>query len=345
MKFKMIIILLLNLIINNIYAEEKILNVFTWSGYLPESIIQEFEQQTNIHIHHSTYVNNEVLYAKLKASPDAGYDIIMPSAYFIERMIKQQLIRHIDKTKLINFNNINPIFLNKEYDQNNDYSIPYLYTATGIVINKKYHNNFSKNKECLWKNLWDPNYKEQLLIFNDAREVFGIALIKLGYSVNDTNPNHIKQAFESLNNLMKNVKLFNTEAQRSIYLDEDITIGMGWNGDIFLASKENPHLNLIYPKDGFIISLDCLAIPAGAKHIDYAHQFIDFVLQANIAKSIALISGFSTANLAGMKLLPSHIKNNNSLYPNKETMKRAQILNDVGNAILIYEKYFELLRS
>jgi spermidine/putrescine transport system substrate-binding protein len=337
-------LLLLNLIINPIYAEDKILNVYTWAGYLPETTIQQFEKQTGIRIHHSTYLSNEVLYAKLKADPDARYDIIMPSTYFINRMVQQQLIQPIDKSKLTNLKNINPAFLNREYDPHNEYSLPYLYNTTGIAINKKYHHEFKNASLVSWKILWDPKYKDQLLVFDDTRETFAMALMKLGYSINDTNPDHIKEAFEQLKLLMDNIKLFNTEAQRSIYLDEDITIGMGWNGDLFLAKQENPALTLIYPQDGFLIALDCLAIPKGAKHIKYAHQFIDFLLQASVAKDIALLSGFSTSNLAGMHLLPENIRLDTFLYPDHSTMKRSQILNDIGDAALIYEKYFELLK-
>jgi len=340
-------ILLLNLLLFNTitYAADKTLNVYTWSGYLSEPIMQLFEQQTGIRINHSTYLSNEVLYSKLKANPDSGYDIIMPSTYFVNIMVKQNLIQKIDKTKLTNFKNLNPIFLNQEYDKNNEYSLPYVYLLTGIAINKKYHPEINETSSISWSDLWNPKYKDQLLIFDDTRETFAISLMKLGYSINDTDPNHIKAAFETLNNLMGNIKLFNTEAQHSIYLDEDITIGMGWNGDLYLAREENPNLTLIYPKEGFLMSLDCITIAKGAKHVNYAHQFIDFILQASIAKEIALFSGFSTPNLAGKKLLPNKLQSDPMLYPNAETMKRAKILNNIGDAAFIYEKYFELLRS
>ncbi len=335
------LLFILMLIGGSIKAEEKILNVYTWSDYLPESVIQKFEQKTGIRINHSTYINNEVLYAKLKTNPDAGYDIIMPSTYFISRMRDQGLIQKIDKSKLTNLKNVNPIFLNKEYDLNNEYSIPYLWTATGIAINKKYH---TINKINSWQNFWDPQYKDRLLVLDDPREIFSIALMTLGFSVNDAHPDHLKEAFKKLKALMRNIKLFNTEIQRAIYLDEDITIGMGWNGDIYLVKEQNPNLNFIYPKEGFIVALDCIAIPKGAKHVEYAHQFIDFVLQDLIAKEIALESGFSSANLAAVYLLPEEVRFNPILYPDPKVMERAQFLTDVGEAARLYEKYFELLK-
>lgn len=339
------IILLLTITINTLYASDKVLNVYAWSGYLSGHIIQLFEKKHGIRINHSTFLNNEVLYAKLKANPDSRYDVIMPSTYFIDKMIKQNLLQKIDKKKLSNFKNINPNFLNRDYDLHNDYSVPYLYNNTGIAVNTKYHPELNNIANVTWKDLWNNKYKEQLLIFDDTRETFAVALMKLGYSINDTNPEHIKEAFEQLKLLMPNIKLFNTAGQRSIYLDEDITIGMGWNGDICLAKKDNPNITFIYPKDGFLIALDCLSIPKNAKHVEYAHEFINFLLEAHIAKDIALLSGFSTANLAGMELLPDNIKNNYIVYPDQVTMRRAQILSDIGDTNIIYEKYFESLRS
>ncbi len=339
---KFLLLLIFMLARNIALAEEKVLNVYTWANYLPDSVIQRFEKETGIRINCSTYVNNEVLYAKLKANPESDYDIVMPSTYFIGRMKDQNLIQKIDKSKLTHFKNINPIFLNKEYDVFNEYNIPYLWTATGIAINQKYHPSISKMTS--WQNFWDPQYKDQLLILDDTREVFSVALMTLGFSINDTQAVHIKEAFKKLKMLMKNIKLFNTEIQRAIYLDEDVTIGMGWNGDIYLVREQNPNLQFIYPTEGFIIALDCIAIPKGAKHVDYAHEFIDFVLRADIAKEIALESGFSTANIAAIHLLPEQVRLDPILYPDADTMKRGQILMGVGKEAQLYEKYFELLK-
>jgi spermidine/putrescine transport system substrate-binding protein len=324
-----------------VFAAENVLNIYSWAGYLSDSVISQFEIETGIRVNYATYVNNEVLYAKLKANPDAGYDIIIPSSYFISRMQKQGLIQKIDHSKLAHYKNINPIFLSKEHDPANEYSIPYLWNGTGIAFNTRYHVLKSVSS---WQDLWQPRYRDQLLVLDDTRECFSMALIALGYSVNDQDPNHIKAAFEKLKALMPNIKLFNMDAQRSIYLDEDITIGMGLNGDIFLASAQNPHLHFIYPNEGFVITLDSIAIPVGAKHVENAHRFIDFVLRAEIAKQITLESGFSTPNSAAKALLPEQVRTDPILYPNAEILKRGQFQTDVGEAAPLYEKYFERLK-
>lgn len=324
-----------------LWAEDRILNLYSWAGFFPEAVLQEFEKETGIHVNFSSYANNESLYAKLKANPDSGYDIVVPSTYFIDRMVRQNLIQKLDKSKLANISALDPTFLGREDDPKDEYSVPFLWGATGIVVNTRYH---AVADLKIWDDLWKPRYRDQLLALDDTREMFSIALITLGYSVNDQDPEHIEAAFEKLKLLMPNIKLFNLDAVRSIYLDEDITLGVGWSGDAYLAQQENPRLEFIYPADGFIISLDSLAIPTGAKHVENAHRFIDFVLRPEIAMAISLGTGFSTANQAAVKLLPEKIRNNPTIYPSAKILKGARFQTDAGNAAPLYEKYFERLK-
>jgi spermidine/putrescine transport system substrate-binding protein len=325
----------------NIAHAEQVLNVYNWSSYMPDDIIQQFEKETGININYSTYDSNETMYAKLKADPTAAYDIVVPSSYFIQRMSREGMLQTIDKTRLPNFKNLNPEFLDKVFDLHNQYSIPYLWSSTGIVVNTKY---FAKDSIKSWADLWKPEYKDQLLLLDDTREVFSIALMVLGYSANDANPDHIKQAYEKLRQLLPNVKLFNDMAVQNIYIDEDASIGMGWSGDIFLANQENSAVQYVYPQEGFVISLDNLAIPQGAKHLDNAYKFINFLLRPDIAARISQEIGYGTPNEAALKLLPKETRDNTIVYPDKQTMQRAQFQTDVGDAVDVYEKYLELLK-
>lgn len=324
-----------------VQAEEKILNVYNWSGYMPDAVLNQFEKETGIKINYSTYDSNETMYAKLKANANAGYDIVVPSTYFIDRMHHQHMIQKIDKNKIPNFKNLNPALLDKEYDPGNNYSIPYLWSSTGIVINTK---EFPRKSIVSWADLWKLQYRDQLLLLDDTREVFSMALMVLGYSANDTNPEHIKQAYLKLRELLPNVKLFNAEGVQSIYIDEDINLGMGWSGDIYLANRENHNVDLIYPKEGFVISLDSMAIPRNAPHLENAYKFINFILRPDVARTISLTTGYATPNLAGYKLLPKEITSNHIIYPDAVTLKRGQTQTDVGDASAVYEKYWELLK-
>ena len=150
-----------------------------------------------------------------------------------------------------------------------------------------------------------------------------MALRVLGYSANDENPEHIKKAYLKLKELLPNVKIFSS-ASISILIDEDASIGMTWNGDLFKAKKENPQLEFIYPKDGFVIWVDNFAIPKDAPHRENAYKFLNFMLRADIAKAIALDTHFATANLAAQKQLPNEIRTNPLCNPPRDILRRGE---------------------
>lgn len=327
--------------IPKVFAQENTLNIYAWTGYIPRSILQQFTAETGIKIHLAEYDSNETMFAKLKASPLAGYDIVIPSSYFVERMIKQNMLHEIDLSKLKNFHNLNTAFLYKDFDPKNNYSIPYLWGCTGIVVNSKY---FDIKSIQGWQNVWHPRFKDQLMLLNDMREVFGMAMLTLGYSVNDTNPEHIKQAYVKLKELLPNIKIFNSDAEQTIYIDEDAIIGMGYNGDINLTQQENLDVQFIYPKEGFVLWIDSIAITKNAQHIENAHKFIDFLLRPDIAKTIALEIGYSVPNAEAINLMSKDMQNNPVINPSKEILKRGYLQNDLGDAIPVYDKYWELLK-
>jgi spermidine/putrescine transport system substrate-binding protein len=327
---------------SRLFAAENSVNVYTWSGVIPDFIIQQFEKETGIKVNFSTYDSNETMYAKLRASKNAGYDIIEPSSYYIDRMRKQNMLEPLDKSKLIYYKNLNSDFLNQAYDPQSQFSIPFIWGITGIFTNET---AFPKNSIHRWSDLWDPKYKDQLMMLNDSREVFSIALRVLGYSTNDNNPEHIKQAYLKLKELMPNIKLFNSDAVISIFIDGDAMIGMAWNGDLFKAKKENPKLTFTYPADGFVIWVDNFAIPKNAPHRENAYKFLNFLMRADVAKAIALDNNYPTANKAAQKLLPADIRNNPIVYPSHAILKQGEFQTDLGDqALTIYEKYWEELK-
>jgi spermidine/putrescine transport system substrate-binding protein len=335
--FTFLLMLFFPLVLN---AATNTLNIYNWSGYLPIKILQQFEKETGIQVNYSTYDSNETLYAKLKAVPDAGYDIIVPSSYFVDRMRKQNMLLPLDLKKIPNIANLNPSFLNRPFDPGNRYSIPYFWLATGIVYNDKY---YKPGEIQHWSDLWKEKYKNELLLLNDVREVFSMALIALGYDANDSNPEHIKAAYLKLKQLLPNVKLFNAEAISSIYIDEDVTLGMGWSGETLLSHRENPHVKFIYPSEGFVLSLDSMAIPIGATHVENAYQFINFILRPDIAKALSEQTGYPTPNLSAIKLMsPSEM--NPITYPDPEILAKGVFQVDLGDANSLYEKYWELLK-
>lgn len=325
----------------NAQAADNILNVYNWSDYMPDDVIQQFEKETGIHVNYTTYDSNETMYAKLKADPDAGYDVIVPSSYFVDRMARQNMLQKFDHSQMPNMKYMNQGLMNKPFDPGNNYSLPYFWGSTAIVVNSNY---YQPNTVTSWADFWNPKYKNQLLILDDTREVFSMALISLGYSANDANPDHIKQAYEKLLTLMPNIKVFNQEAAKAMFIDEDATIGMGYSGDMYEANQENPAIHYIYPKEGFVIWIDCLSIPKGAPHLANAYKFLNFLMRPDIAEKLSTETGYASPNAAAVKMMPADVRNNTIVYPSQEILKNGQFENDVGDASELYEKYLELLK-
>ena len=325
-----------------LFAADNTVNVFTWSQEIPNSVVKQFEKETGIKVNYSSFDSNEAMYAKLRARKNSGYDLIEPSSYYIDRMWHQGMLEKLDKTKLSNFKNIDPFFTNQAYDPRSNYSVPFIWGITGIFLNKTY---FPQHDIAKWADLSDKKYTNQLMFLDDAREVFSIALLMLGYQINDNNPEHIKQAYLKLKELMPNVRLFNSDAVISILIDEDATIGMAWSGDLFKASLENAKIQFVIPKDGFEIWVDNFAILKDAPHRDNAYQFLNFLMRPDIAKTVSLAINYSTANLVARNSMPPEIKNNPALYPSYETLRHGQFETDVGdNAFGLFEKYWEQLK-
>lgn len=323
-------------------VDDNVLNLYTWSGVIPDFIIQQFEKETGIKVNFSTYDSNETMYAKLKATKDAGYDVIEPSSYYIDRMRRQGMLTKIDKSQLSHFKNEDPEFLNQPYDPHNNFSIPFIWGVTGIFVNT---GDYAPKGLTHWSDLWDKKYENQLMLLDDSREVFAIALLSLGYPINDSNPDHINQAYLKLKNLIPNIKVFKSDGVITILIDEDASIGMAWNGDLYKAKKENPKLEFIYPEEGFVIWVDNFAIPKDAPHLKNAYQFLNFMLRAEVAKTVSLNNDYPTPNLAAKKLLPPDIRNNPIVYPSHDILRRGQFQTDISDeAIELYERYWEKLK-
>lgn len=323
-------------------AHPNSVNVYAWSGVIPDFVIRQFENETGIKVNFSTYDNNETLYAKLKTNRYAQYDVIEPSSYYVDRMRQQNMLEKLDFDQLPNLRNINPDLMHQISDPKGEYSIPFIWGITGIFVNSTEFNPLTIHT---WNDLWDERFKNKLMLLDDAREVFSIALLSLGYSANDTNPDHIKEAYLKLKTLLPNIKLFNSNAIISILIDEDAMIGMSWNGDLYKAQLENQKLYFIFPSDGFVIWVDNFAIPKNAPHRENAYRFINFIMRADVAKAIALDNNYPTANAAAQKLLPEEMRDNAMIYPPHTILKRGEFQKDVGDTAMgLYEKYWEQLK-
>ncbi|QKJ86797.1 spermidine/putrescine ABC transporter substrate-binding protein PotD [Paramixta manurensis] len=323
-------------------ADNNTLYFYNWTEYVPPGLLEQFTKETGIKVIYSTYESNESMYAKLKTYKDGAYDLVVPSTYFVAKMRNEGMIQKIDKSQLSNFHNLDPNLLNKSFDPNNDYSIPYIWGATAIGVNS---DEIDPATVTRWADLWKPEYKQSLLLTDDAREVFQVALRKLGYSGNTTDPKQIDAAYQELKKLMPNVLAFNSDNPGNPFMEGEVNLGMVWNGSAYVARQAGTPLQIIWPKEGGIFWMDSLAIPANAKNKQGALKLINFLLRPDVAAKVAETIGYPTPNLAARKLLPKAVADDKSLYPDNAIIKNGEWQDDVGAASVQYETLFQKLKA
>lgn len=317
------------------------LNIYITGAEIPLKLIADFQKETGIRVNVSTYDNNETMYAKLRASKKNRYDILLPSSYYVERLKKYGMLTKIDPSRLQNFANIDPNFANNPFDPNNEYHIPLVWGTTGLFYNQ----HWVQHPPITWHDLWHKRWAKQLLLLDDVRDVFSISLMSLGYDPNDTNLEHIREAYEHLLSLVPNIKLFANDTIQSVMIDEDVYLGSTWSGSAYKAQTENRAIQYVYPRDGFVIWVDCIAIPKNAPHLQEAYQFIDYLLRAESGVRILSESGFAVANQASQKQLAPPLQHNLSIFPDQATLARGHFQRDVGKSVLeVLNGYWEKLK-
>ncbi len=316
---------------------------YNWTEYLPQAVLDQFTKETGIKVVYTTYDSNEAMYAKLKLlGGKGGYDLVVPSTYFVSRMAKEGMLEPLDRILLSNFHNLDPKVLDKAYDPGNHYSIPYLWGVTGLAVDSKV---IDPAKVTGWADLWKPEFKGKVLLHNDPREVFHLALRTLDYPGNSTDPAQLEKAYQKLQTLMPSVKVFNSDSPKVPYLAGEVSVGMIWNGEAYAAQEEKPELTFVYPREGAIIWVDSLVIPKGAKHVKEAHALIDFLLRPEIAKAISEEVGYASPNAEALKLMDAQVSGDRTVYPSPEDLVGAEVQVDIGDAVTMYESYWEKLKA
>lgn len=316
--------------------------IYNWTEYIPAAVLEQFTKETGIEVEYATYESNEAMYAKIKLMDGKGYDIAVPSTFYVEKMRKEGLIQPIKKDQLANYGNLDANMMNKPYDPNNDFSVPYLWGATSIAING---NDVDATQITKWADLWKPEYAGKLMIMDDVRDNFYVGLRVAGFQNNSTNEEEIKAAYEQLKTLWPSIKVINSDSPKTPLIQGNVSIGAIWNGEAYMAQQEMENLQYIYPEEGAVLWVDSFVIPKGAANVENAHKFIDFMLRAESAKAAIEELGYAAPNTAGIALLDEALRTNKTVFPAAEDIAKGSFHQDLGDTVLIYEKYWELLKA
>ena len=324
---KFLIVLLICLLCgcsNNSTDGKGVVNVLNWSSYIPDTVINDFEKEYGIKVNYGTYSSNEELLAKITSSKKGTYDVIFPSDYMVELMRDRGLIKKIDKNKLGNIKNINNLFLNQNYDLYNDYSLPFLSTIVVIAVNR----DNIKDEIVGYNDLLDDKYKNNIVMIDDQRIVIGMALLALGYDMNNIDDEALNKAKDWLLGIKHNVKAFDSDSPKTFFITGETDIGIMWNAEAEIAKKSNSNIEIIYPDDGHAISTDNYVIVDGAKNEDNAYLFIDYLLRNDVSKKITLEYPYVS---------PNNIKQNSIIKP-EDIFKNGFYVKNIGINISKYDK-------
>jgi spermidine/putrescine transport system substrate-binding protein len=321
-------------------SEPQVLNLYSWADNFDPELIAEFEQKYNCKVNYDVFANNEELLAKLQVG-GSQYDLIQPSDYMVATMLKLDLLAKLDMKNIPNAQYLVKELKAPIYDPTGEYSLVYTWGITGIAYNKQY----IKTPPTSWADLWKEDYKGRVILYNDIRETLGMALIKNGYSNNSINPQELKTAFEDLKVLNKNVLAYDTDTIKQKFVGEEVWIGTLWSGDASYASKDNPNIGFVVPKEGATIWADTFAIPKTAKHKELAEKFINFIYEPkNSARNYEYI-GYNDPNTKAKEFHSAEFNNDPILNIADKNVDKGEWLIDIGNSLKMYDQYWTELKA
>lgn len=301
--------------------------VYNWGEYIADggdgsmNVIKEFERITGINVEYTTFDSNESLYAKLK-SGSASYDVIIPSDYMVSRLIQEDMVQKIDYSNVPNFEKyIDEEFRSPEYDPTNEYSVPYTWGTVGIIYNTKYVDEADVSG---WDMLWNEKYAGKILMFDNSRDAFAISLKRLGYSMNSSNDEELKEAAEELSKQSSIVQAYVMDQIFDKMVEENAYIAPYYAGDYLTMVDENEDLAFIFPEEGTNLFTDAMCIPSTSKNKEAAEMFINFMCEPLISGENCNIVGYSTPISAAKEYLDEDLVNSEIAYPSQDILDKTE---------------------
>jgi spermidine/putrescine transport system substrate-binding protein len=318
----------------------KQLNIYNWSDYVDESTIPNFEKEFGVKVNYDTYEDNEAMLAKLQSGA-TGYDLVVPTGYMIEIMLKQGLLMPINHDHIPNIKGVSPALQNPPYDPGRKHTVPWQWGTTGFGYNSK---KVAAPVDS-WKLLWDEQYKGKITMLDDMRSSISVALKVQGYSINSTTEKELMDAKKLLMEQKPLLKAYISAPVKSLLISGEVWLSELWVGDVLMAKEENEDLAYCIPKEGCEIWDDNLAIPKSAPHKYTAEVFMNYALRPEVSAAVSNFVHYATPVEAAKKFINKEDLNNPGIYPSEAVMKRLEYLVDVGEATRIYDQIWTELKA
>jgi putrescine transport system substrate-binding protein len=318
-----------------VQSSEKVLNVYNWSDYIQPSIIKDFEKETGIHVNYDVFDSNEILETKLLTG-HTNYDIVVPSAAFMERQLQADIYQKLDKSLLPNLKNLDPGIQSALaiYDPGNQYAVDYLWITSGVGYNAAaVKARLPEAPVESWRMIFDPAVVSKFAdcgvsILDAPSEVVATTLLYIGKNPNSNSLEDLKTAEKVLKRIRPYVRFVDSSRYIDNLANGDVCLAMGWSGDIKQAhdrAKEaNNGVDLVYsiPHEGAIVNLDVIAIPADAPHVRNAHLFIDYLLRPEVAAQNSNLIKYANSVTPDLQPLDPEVRNDAGVFPPPEVRAR-----------------------
>jgi len=316
-------------------TDNQSINVYNWGEYIDQSVLDEFTEQTGIKVNYTTYASNEEMYSKI-VSGAASYDVIIPSEYMISKMINEDLLAELDFDNIPNYKYIGEEYRGLSYDPEEKYSVPYTWGTVVIVYNTKYVDEEDVADESI-DLLWDEKYAGNILMFDNPRDAFALAHVKLGHSMNTTNPEDWYEAAEELKKQKPLVQAYVMDQIFDKMLNEEAYIAAYYAGDAMTMMDENEDLAAYVPREGANMFFDSMCILKNSKNKEGAEKFINFMCETDIAVRNAEVVWYAIPHTAAYEALDPEQSEDPLVYPPQEIKDKCEVFINLNEETLILQ--------
>jgi len=311
-------------------AQDRQVNVYNWDTYIGPETLGNFSAATGIDVRYDLYADNAEMFARFREG-NPGYDIIVPTNDFAQRMILADLIQPLDKSRIPNFSNIDPRFQDTVFDPGREHTIPYFWGTIGIGYRKSAVSPLPRS----WGIIFDQSepYADRISWLSEPADVIHPAMKYLGYSINSGDPAQINEAVDLLIRSKNNIRSIAGDNGQDLLLSGEVDLALEYNGDVLQVMEEDDELSFLTPQEGTILWEDSMAIPTGAPHPEAAHEFINYILQADVHAAIAEFVYYALPNAAARQLMSEAYLSNPAIFPPEAVLDRSEVALYLGEDV------------
>ena len=282
-----------------VYAADSELVLYTWEGMFPQEVLDGFEEETGCKIVYSNFDTDETMLEKVSMAKGGDYDVVIADDYILEKIVEEGLATKLDKDKISNWGNINPLYQGQFYDEKDEYTVPYGAGIPLIVYDPEEVDLDIKG----YSDLWDPSLEDSIALIGNYRVINGITLLTMGKSMNEEDVDAIAEAGEKLVELAPNVRMIQDDNTQNALLNGEASVAFLYTSHVTAALAENPDLKVVYPEEGLGFGVMGMFIPSEAPNADAAYQFVDYILRPEVAAQCFNYIGYYCTNKAADELV------------------------------------------